>query len=300
MDQGPASFFVEFSNTLVALAAAGIYYVCVDKDPSGQRVFPVQRWTVSQAVLFFLVQDLAYKVVSPLLAVRAGTLPDLAAWLTFQSVGPLWVWLFFRYIGQPLRTLGFSIDDAGQGLLSALGWLFGMVFLVAVAGIIASPDSVAAAFHMDIDRSKELPAAAALYFVKLLVAASLAGLVEETGYRGILYGGLRTGMSPAAAMGLTAACFMLAHGEINPFAFGMGLLCAWMVERYRSVLPGIVLHTGWDLATGINIWFLGAVKWDPQSYFQTVALLTGAACAAVWITGRRWKKTTRPAPLDQE
>ncbi len=299
MHQGHPSFFVEFSNTLVALAAAGIYYVCAAKGASGQRVFPVQRWTVSQAVLFFLVQDLAYKAASSLLTVRAGALPDLAAWLTFQSVGPVWVWLFFRYIGQPLRTIGFAIENAGQGILSALGWLFGMVFLVAVAGMVAPPDSVAAAFHMDIDRSKGLSASAALYFVKLLVAASLAGLIEETGYRGILYGGLRTGMNPAAAMGLTAACFMLAHGEINPLAFGMGLLCAWMVERYRSVLPGIVVHTGWDLATGINVWFLGAVKWDPHSFFQTVALLTGAACAAVWIIGRRGKRT-RPTASEQE
>jgi membrane protease YdiL (CAAX protease family) len=47
----------------------------------------------------------------------------------------------------------------------------------------------------------------------------------------------------------------------------MGLLCAWMVERYHSLLPAIILHSGWDLASGINAWFLGAMKLDPESFF---------------------------------
>jgi membrane protease YdiL (CAAX protease family) len=297
MDQGTASFLVEFSNTLVALAAAGIYCLWTHNNPAGRALFPQQRWTASQAVLFFFVLDLVYKAASPLLTVRVGGLPDLAAWLLFHSVGPVWVWLFFRYVGQPVRSAGLSFIHAGPGMLSALRWLFGMVCLVAVAGMAAPPGTVAAAFYMDIDLSEGLYAAAILYGVKLLVAASLAGLIEEVGYRGILYGLLRTRINPMAAMALTAVGFMLAHGEINPLAFGMGLLCAWMVERYHSLLPAIILHSGWDLASGINAWFLGAMKQDPESFFHTVALLTGAGWLVVWLIGKTWNPT-RPVTMD--
>jgi membrane protease YdiL (CAAX protease family) len=123
-----------------------------------------------------------------------------------------------------------------------------------------------------------------------VVAAGLAGFIEEVGYRGILYGTLRARMSPLAAGAVTATCFMLAHGEINPLAFGMGLLCAWMVERYRSLLPGIIIHSGWDLTSGIHAWCLGALKYNPHSFFQVVVLLTGGGLVALWITGGTWKK----------
>ena len=285
------SILLEFSNTLVALAAATIFACCAGREPSGERFFLAKRWSVLQAVLFFLVLDLIYKLASPLLRISAGPLPNLAAWLLFQSVGPLWVWLFLRSIGQTVPAPGLSPMVARQGMLHAVQWLMGMVCLVAVAGMVAPPESVAAAFHMDFDDSEGLYAAAVHYFVKLLAAAGLAGLIEEVGYRGILYGTLRARMSPRVAATVTAACFMLAHGEINPLGFGMGLLCAWMVERYRSLLPGIVIHSGWDFASGIHAWFLGALKYNPHGYFQVVALLTGAGFVVLWIAGWMGKKT---------
>lgn len=279
MQTGPSSL-LEFSNTLAAFAAAAIYAFCRPRDLSGHSYFAAQRWTASHALLFFLALDLAYKAASPLLAIRGSQLTEFAAWLTFQAVGPFWVWMFVRYLGQPLGTAGLALPTA-KGILQALRWLFGVVLAVAIAGAVAPPDTVTAAFHMETHES------GARYFMRLFVAASLAGLIEEIGYRGILYGALRKRMAPVAAMVVTAAGFMFAHGEVNPFAFFMGLLCAWMVERYHSVLPGIIVHTGWDLSSGINLWFLGAMGVDPHGFFQTVALFTGAAFVAVWIMGKR-------------
>lgn len=291
MQTGLSSLLLEFSNTLVAFAAAAIYAFCRPRDLSGHPYFGAQRWTVSQALLFFFALDLAYKAASPLLTIRGSRLTEFAAWLAFQAVGPLWVWMFVRYLGQPLGTAGLAWPPA-KGILQACRWLFGVVWVVAIAGAAAPPDTVAAAFRMEAHES------GALYFMRLLVAASLAGLIEETGYRGILYGALRTRMAPVAAMVVTAAGFMLAHGEVNPFAFFMGLLCAWMVERYHSVLPGIIVHTGWDLFSGINLWGIGAMNLDPHGFFQTVALVTGAAFVAVWIMGKGWTNTPRDTPRD--
>src|SRR5690606_15555958 len=121
-------------------------------------------------------------------------------------------------------------------MVAALRWLFGVLLVVALAGAMAPPETVRRVFRV------EPHTAGWMYFVMLGVAACFAGLVEEVGYRGLLYGALRERMSPFIATVLTASCFMLAHGEVNPLAFGMGVICARMVEQYRSVIPGVLLH----------------------------------------------------------
>lgn len=233
---GPGQFspLLEFSNTLVALAAAVIYYRYKPQDLSGHPFFSAQRWAMPQAVLFFLALDLAYKAASPLLAMPGSRLAELAAWLAFQLVGPIWLALFFLAIRQPVHSAGLASPPVA-GILHALRWAFGVLLAIAVSGTMAPPETVARVFHM------ERHTAGWVYFAMLVAAASFAGLVEEVGYRGILYGAVRKRMSPLAAMVLTSACFMLAHGEVNPLAFGMGLLCARMVEKYHSVLPGMIL-----------------------------------------------------------
>lgn len=291
MPSAPLSLLLEFSNTLVALAAAGLYLFFKPRDLSGHPFFTVPRWTMLHVVTFFFGLDLAYKAASPLLSVKGSQLDEFTAWLGFQSVGPLWLALLFFVIRPPIRPADFVSPSAG-GLLSALRWLCGVLLVVAIAGMVAPSEIVTRAFRL------QPHTAGWIYCATLVVAASCAGLVEEVGYRGLLYGALRTRMRPLVAMLLMSACFMLAHGGVNPLAFGMGLLTARMVEKHHSVLPGIILHTGWDLATGIHVWFLGAMKADPHSYFQTVALLTGAALLLIRMVGRR-SAHTPPVTVDE-
>lgn len=288
MQTGPSSLLLEFSNGLLALAAAGIYALCRPRNVSGQPFFSAQRWTMAQAVIFLFGLDLAYKAASPLLSMRGHLLGQLDPWIVFQFAGPLWAALFFLALRQPVRTAGLASPPLA-GILYALRWLSGILLVVAVASIIAPAETLITVFRAKPDAAPES------YFMRLLVAAACAGFIEEVAYRGILYGALRKRLAPIAAIVVTAACFMLAHGEVNPLAFGMGLLCGWMVEKYHSLLPGMIVHTGWDLASGINAWFVGAMNLDPHRYFQAVALLTGTVFVAVWIMGKRWTYT----PPDQ-
>jgi membrane protease YdiL (CAAX protease family) len=178
MQTGFSSLLLEFSNTLVAFAVAAIYVLWRPRDPSGPLYSAAQRWTVSQALLFFFGLDLVYNAASPLLAIRGSQFTEFAAWLAFQAVGPFWVWMFIRYLNQSLGTAGLA--SPARGIMQALQWLFGLVLAIAIAGAVAPPDRVAAAFYMEAYES------GALYSLRLLVAASLAGLIEEIGYRGIL------------------------------------------------------------------------------------------------------------------
>jgi membrane protease YdiL (CAAX protease family) len=270
---------LEFSNSLIAVSAAALYSLLKPRDLSGHPFFSAQRWTVLQAVLFFFGLDLAYKMASPLLSVSGSQLTELAAWLAFQAVGPLWLVAFFITIRQSVRAAGL-VSPRPPAMVYALRWLFGVLLAVALAGMMAPTESVARVFRVDSHRAWWV------YFLMLAVAACCAGLIEEVGYRGLLYGVLRTRMSPVVATIASAACFMLAHGEVNPLAFGMGVICARMVERYHSVVPGMILHIGWDLASGINAWSLGSMDLAPHRYFQAIALVMAAASLALWIIRR--------------
>ena len=165
--------------------------------------------------------------------------------------------------------------------MSALRWLCGVLLVVAIAGTIAPEETITRAFRIEPHTDGWI------YFLTLVVAAGCAGLVEEIGYRGLLYGVLRTRMRPLMAMVLMSACFMLAHGGVNPLAFGMGLVTARLVEKYHSVLPGIVLHTAWDLAAGTNAWFLGAMNIEPHNYFAVAVILFGGALFVLRMIGKR-------------
>ena len=79
------------------------------------------------------------------------------------------------------------------------------------------------------------------YLWLLIPLAILAPLVEEIGFRGLLYGYMRgrTGVVPSIIV--SSLVFAVLHIVIPPL-FVMGAILAFLAERYRSIVPGIVLH----------------------------------------------------------
>ncbi|HEV7372899.1 CPBP family intramembrane glutamic endopeptidase [Arenibaculum sp.] len=79
---------------------------------------------------------------------------------------------------------------------------------------------------------------------QLAVMAVLVPTVEETVFRGLLYGWLRrlSGVVPAAA--LSALLFSLVHGIplLVPAIFVQGVILALVYERAGSLVPCIIVH----------------------------------------------------------
>ena len=78
----------------------------------------------------------------------------------------------------------------------------------------------------------------------LIAAAVVAPLVEETFFRGLLYGGLRERIGVAGAMLVSTLFFTALHFSIDQFIpiFVLGLFLAWLYEKTGSLYPGILLH----------------------------------------------------------
>lgn len=78
----------------------------------------------------------------------------------------------------------------------------------------------------------------------LLVVAIIAPIVEETVFRGLLYGWLRRRLGVAAAALLSALIFAFGHGILMlvPALVVTGLVLALVYERSGSLWPPIVVH----------------------------------------------------------
>ncbi len=82
------------------------------------------------------------------------------------------------------------------------------------------------------------------YLLNLLLAVVLAPLVEETLFRGIIYGSLRTYLGIWTAAAISAALFSALHLQAYGFfpRFILGLVLAHLYEKNRSLFPSITFH----------------------------------------------------------
>lgn len=78
----------------------------------------------------------------------------------------------------------------------------------------------------------------------LVVVAIVAPIVEETIFRGLLYGWLRSRLGVAAGIVISALVFSVAHGilMLAPALAVTGLVLALVYERSRSLWPAIIVH----------------------------------------------------------
>ena len=84
--------------------------------------------------------------------------------------------------------------------------------------------------------------------VPILVGA-LAGLCEETLFRGPIQTGLLRRLSKWPAITITALLFAAAHLDLYglPIRTGLGIILGWLVVYTGSVFPAMLLHAGYDI-----------------------------------------------------
>jgi hypothetical protein len=80
--------------------------------------------------------------------------------------------------------------------------------------------------------------------LNLLLAGVLAPLVEETLFRGIIFGGLKAYFGKWTAAVLSAAIFSGLHLQIYGFfpRFILGIALVYLYDKYKSLYPSIALH----------------------------------------------------------
>jgi membrane protease YdiL (CAAX protease family) len=182
------------------------------------------------------------------LAIFAVVLPALLApsvWLV-GSRGMLP--MLAAFFGSGLLAVLIAVFPLGRRALAALGFravgwrpivlgtLAALAISVAVTQIGVEPEGIKQA--MDVAREPlMLPAS-------LLLMGVLAPLVEETVFRGLLYGWLAGVWGTTVAWLVSSVCFAAAHIELAHvlLVLPLGLWLGWLRRRTDSLWPSLVAH----------------------------------------------------------
>lgn len=145
------------------------------------------------------------------------------------------------------RSLGVRATR-GRATLEAFG-AGALLFLVTI-GYEALIDRIAPeiAKKMAEEQKLQLEALAGPWPLLVLIAVVIAPLCEELFFRGFVFGGLRSRLDFGVASGLSALLFALVH--LMAFSavplFFVGLGCAVMYERHRSLAAPVVTHMAFN------------------------------------------------------
>ena len=214
-------------------------------------------WTARDLAWVTALQILAFLFMAAFAVVVSGGRPP--TWMTPADIGLgitiattvftgisfviVWHRIIRRRAGS-WREIGFH--SAGWRplvlALAATVALLGFSLLLSLSGPVfvgPLPDPTRSVIH---------PMRLAQY---LFGAAVLTPLGEEMYFRGLLFRSLRSRLSAPAAILITSLAFVAVHPWLWLTwsvlgIFALGLLCAGLVERTSSLLPGMVLHAGFN------------------------------------------------------
>jgi uncharacterized protein len=226
----------------------GASSVAPDGDRSNDRSVPWRGSDVALVlgggVLSVILAALAVGVA--LDAFRAEASPATYAVfqvLAYSGQASIAWWVLFRRRRAAPKQLGFRWVGAGP-LLLMFPALFGLIVINYPVGVLTNFlfDDVTTPREQLLGRGDSLPMEAfiPMFFVVVVVAP----VVEEFIFRGMLFRLLRSNRSFWTAASLSALAFSISHliPSLVLFLFVLGIVFAWVVERYESVYPAMALH----------------------------------------------------------
>jgi membrane protease YdiL (CAAX protease family) len=137
------------------------------------------------------------------------------------------------------------------------------------------------------------------FFAGLVMAGVVAGTIEEIAFRGFMQGPLEKRFGLLSAIFVTGLCFALVHtnhsyfGEEAPIWVAIFLcvsaILGVIASRTNSVIPGIVVHAGFDSAYFVAAGLLQP-RIAPLAFVQSLAspsvlLFISAASAVCAVAG---------------
>ena len=111
-------------------------------------------------------------------------------------------------------------------------------------------------------------------FIGVVIAAPL---IEEIIFRGCVFTRLKRGMPTIAACVLSAFVFGLIHGILIAICYAtvLGLMLAYMYDKFESVLASILLHFGFNVANYVPL-----LRAD-STWIEVIVTFAGAAVVFV-------------------
>jgi membrane protease YdiL (CAAX protease family) len=272
--------------------------------------------------------DVVRAVVIGMLIVLAGTIPRnllFAANLRFYPAVPwavpltaVYLWFFWRYLkgeGPPASTA--EERRAGLRATRIPGALWAWSLLAGGLGIVALVLALRVANQLVVLPEQRLPDLSgvpkATVLSLLLLAAPVAGVIEEAAFRGYMQGPIERRHGLTIAILITGTMFAVAHLDFTPvlwpYYVAVAAIYGTVTYQTQSILPAIVLHTAGNLYSNLDLWLHGQAEWQapaeaaglvwktgagPSFWLSLLALLL-AATATVWAYFRLARAARLPS-----
>ena len=235
----------------------------------------------------------------------AGTVPwallvgaNIKHWSAVPWAVPptaLYLWLFWRYVqgaGWPRSTAQARRTNCRANRLSDEVW--GAALLAGVLGLVAL-----VLFLSVLNRLVSLPAQPTddlshVPFLTLatwlLMSAVVAGIAEESSFRGYMQGPIERSHGPVVAILVTGSVFGFAHFThpevtliLMPYYLAVAAIYGALAYLTNSILPSVVLHAGGNILSAIGLFAGGRAEWQASSSPAPLIWDTGTD-ASFWIS----------------
>jgi membrane protease YdiL (CAAX protease family) len=241
-------------------------------------------------------------VLLGMLVMFAGTIPRNIVFLGNLNYLPAvpwavpviaaYLWFFWKYLGgwgQPRSTAVKRRESLRANSLPARTWAWSLI--AGALGIVALVLALHIANRMVLLPKQEAPDLSqlpAVTIVTLLIASSaIAGLVEESAFRGYMQGPIERRYGVVIAILITGTMFAIAHLDFTlvlwPYYVAVAAIYGMVVYLTDSILPAIVLHTGGNLYSNYDLWMHGRAEWQAAKDASELVWSTGAD-ASFWTT----------------
>lgn len=206
----------------------------------------------------------------------------------------LYVTFMGAVMAAPVLYWFFKRDNIKRGVKSTISLKipnnFNYIVLLGIGACIAGNNLIAlsgiAAYFQDYEEIAESMYSNGMFFQFISIGVIIP-LTEELVFRGLIFKRMRDWMGFTAAAVLSAAGFALFHGNIvqGIYAFFLGMLMAYVYEKYETFLAPYLLHaTANILSVIISSTELGLMMY---ANISTVLLLTIASVMMVVTNVKR-------------
>jgi membrane protease YdiL (CAAX protease family) len=245
---------------------------------------------------------IARTVLIGMLVMFAGTVPrnlifaaNLRLLPSVPWAAPLtavYLWFFWRYLqgaGPPETTA--NARRTGLRANRVRGVVWGWSLLAGGLGIVALVLALKVVNRLVVLPAQNLPNLTQVpkftVVTLLIMAAPVAGIIEEAVFRGYMQGPIERRSGLTIAVLVTGTMFAVAHLDFTlilwPYYVAVSAIYGTVTYLAKSILPAAVLHTGGNLYSNIDLWLHGQSEWQAGSGPATLIWKTGPD-ASFWTS----------------
>jgi len=199
----------------------------------------------------------------------------------------VYLWCFWRYLngdGPPDHTRATRRRSLRANRVSGRVWAWSL--LAGGFGIVALVLALRVANRLVVLPQQQLPdlsrVPAATVWALLLMAAPVAGLVEEAAFRGYMQGPIERRSGLLLAILITGTMFAVAHLDFTPvlwpYYVAVAAVYGTVTHLADSVWPAVVLHTSGNVYSNLDLLLHGRAEWQASSHAGLIST-TGADAA---------------------